>query len=66
MPVFDDKKWRAESDARTIAEAAAIKKDPKRWKAAKTAAKGLAKQQEDQAKQAQDSAVAMRSLAKGA
>lgn len=33
-PVASDMKWRAESDARTIAEAEAVKRDPKRLKAA--------------------------------
>lgn len=40
----DEKKWRRESDARTLAEAAKIKKDPKRLKEAAKAAEDLAKE----------------------
>lgn len=42
--IAEDKKWRAESDMRTLIEAAEIRKDPKRYKAAKEAA--LAKREE--------------------
>jgi hypothetical protein len=37
----DEKRWRAESDARTIAEAKVIMGDPGRMKAAATAAKKM-------------------------
>lgn len=46
----DEKKWRAESDARCIAEAEAIKKDSARMAAAANAAKGMAEEQMDMAK----------------
>ena len=36
MPVFSEKDWLAESDARTLAEAERIKADPKRMSAAKS------------------------------
>jgi hypothetical protein len=36
---YDDAKWRAQSDMRTLAEAAAIKADPKRLAAARKCAK---------------------------
>jgi len=36
MPVFSEKDWQAESDARTLAEAERIKADPKRMSAAKS------------------------------
>ena len=39
---FDEKKYRAESDARTLIEAEHIKGDATRLKAAKTAAKQMA------------------------
>lgn len=39
-----DKKWQAESDARTLSEALIIEADGKRLKAAKTASKSLAKE----------------------
>lgn len=35
----DEKRWRAESDMRTLAEAEEIRKDPKRLAAAKAMAK---------------------------
>lgn len=38
----DEKRWRAEEDARTLAEAEAIKFDSSRLKAAKEAAKRMA------------------------
>lgn len=39
----EDAKWRAESDARTLAESLAINQDSARLKRAKTAAKKMAK-----------------------
>jgi len=41
----DEKKWKAESDARTIVEAAAIQADPERLKAAQEAAKRMAEEE---------------------
>lgn len=38
-PKFDEAKWQAEQDMRTLMEAEQIKRDPKRLKAAKEAAK---------------------------
>ena len=38
----DEKKWRADNDARTLAEAEVIQKDKARLKAAKAAAKSMA------------------------
>ena len=45
----EDKRWRAEADAHTLAEAEAIKRDPARLKAAQKAAKTMAKEAEDKA-----------------
>ena len=39
----EEKKWRAESDARTLSEALDIQKDPKRMTAAKKAAQDMIK-----------------------
>lgn len=38
VAMSDDSKWRAESDMRTLAEAEAIRRDPKRLKAAQKCA----------------------------
>lgn len=54
----DEKKWQAESDARTLSEAEAIKLDEKRMDAAQKAAQRL--QEEKQAE-----ADGMRRVAKG-
>jgi hypothetical protein len=54
----DEKRWRTESDLRTLVEAAAIKRDPARLKAAQTLAKS--KQAEMTAE-----AQAMKTLAAG-
>ncbi len=43
-----EKKWEAESDARTMAEASAIGKDPKRLVAAQRAAMGMVKEKTDE------------------
>ncbi|MBF0501480.1 MAG: hypothetical protein HQM09_15170 [Candidatus Riflebacteria bacterium] len=48
VPINDDK-WMAESDARTLSEAEAIKCDPKRSKAACDAAKGMADKKMEEA-----------------
>ena len=52
-----DKRWQAESDARTLAEAGVITGDRSRLKSAALAAQRLQKK-------AQDDAVAMRSVAR--
>ncbi len=54
----DELKWRAQDDARTLAEAEAIKADPERLKRAQDAAKGMADE-------AQVKAKAMTSIAGG-
>ncbi len=55
----DDKKWRAESDARTLADAEAIKADKARFSAAQAAAKRMLEEQETKA-------MAMHKVAHGA
>ncbi len=45
----DEKRWRAESDARTLAESNVISTDSARLKAAQAAAKRMAVEQERQA-----------------
>ena len=45
----DDRRWRAESDARALAESTKIQKDPARMKAAVEAAKRMAEEQRDDA-----------------
>ena len=45
----EDKKWKAESDARTLSDAHAIHMDAERHKAAQKAAKGLAEEAQDRA-----------------
>ncbi len=47
---LEDKKWQAECDARTLAEAEAIKKDAARLKAAAKAAEGMKDEKMDEAK----------------
>lgn len=46
----DDRRWRAESDARTMAEAEQIKHDPPRLDAARTAAKRMADEEAERVK----------------
>ena len=58
MTTKEEKKWEAESDARTIAEAEAIKGDPERIKAAQKAAKEMSEEKQREAD-------ALRSLSKG-
>lgn len=53
----DEKRWRAENDARTLAEANVIKKDPSRLQAAADAAQRMVEEQ-------QKEAAAMRSVAR--
>ncbi len=50
--------WRARDDMRTLMSAAAIRRDPKRLKAAQAAAKKKLKEQQDETAQ-------MRALAQG-
>lgn len=45
----EDKKWQAQSDARTLAEAEVIKGDPERLKAAQEAAVKLAEESREEA-----------------
>jgi membrane protein involved in colicin uptake len=45
----EEKRWRAEEDARTLAEAEVIKKDSARLKAAQQAAAKMAKEAADRA-----------------
>ena len=54
----EDKKWQAEHDARTMAEAEAIKADPERFKAAAEAAEGIKKE-------AMDEAMALEKISRG-
>ena len=53
----DDKKWKAESDARSLAEAETIKGDKTRFEAARKAAQGLSKEKQKEA-EAMDSVAA--------
>ncbi len=46
----EDKKWQAESDVRTLAEAETIKKDAARLKAAGKAAESMKEKKMDEAK----------------
>lgn len=50
----DEKKWKAESDARTLSEAEIIKKDESRLVAAQEAAKELAKDSKKEAEAMDD------------
>lgn len=58
----EDKKWQADSDARTLAEAKVIEKDPARMKIAMNAAKKMAKDRMDEANAMK--AVAKKALSK--
>ncbi len=49
MPHLDDTNWEARSDARTMAEAEAIKKDENRFNKATAAAVKLAEETKDEA-----------------
>lgn len=46
---IDDKRWRAESDAHTLAKSIVIQKDPIRMKAATEAAERMAKEKREDA-----------------
>ena len=46
----DEKRWRAESDARTLAESEVIKNDPPRLEEAKTAAGTMAEKEAEEAR----------------
>lgn len=46
----EDKKWRAEDDARTLAQSEVVKSDPERLNAAKEAAKKMAEEDMEKAK----------------
>lgn len=60
----EDKKWQARCDARTLAEAATIKKDAARMKAAKQAAKPMVKEMEENAVKMREEAKAIKRIAK--
>ena len=59
----EEQKWRAEDDARALANAAAIQSDKKRMAAASGAAKRLAPETTDRAKRAATEARQMNKLA---
>ena len=61
----DDQRWQAESDARTLAEAAAIRADESRAAAAEQAAQRLAAGEKKRAEAAAVEAAAMAKLAGG-
>lgn len=63
MATKQELQWQAESDAHTVAEAAAIKSDPTRLAAAKVAAAKLVTSQQKHAALAKTKAKAMTSLA---
>lgn len=58
-------RWRAESDANSVAEAAAVNSDPKRLKAAKTAAKKMQVEEKKRAAEAVLRSNALTNLATG-
>lgn len=60
---YDEKRWQREEDARTLANAAAIKKDPERMKAAAKAAKDMLAEEKRRAKELQERASAMAKIA---
>lgn len=60
---FDEEKWRAESDARTLADAHTITQDAERHKKALEAASRLKDETERQAKEAKDRDEAMQAMA---
>lgn len=49
MPDFDEEKWKAESDARTLADSDVIRNDTSRHSKAQEAAVRLAKEDQEQA-----------------
>jgi hypothetical protein len=61
----EEKRWMAEDDAYTLARAEAIKKDEERMNAASEAAKRMAEDQKERAKNQVDQAKAMERIAKG-
>lgn len=65
MPPKTDAQWRAEADARVLADAAAINSDPARKKAAGTAAKRLVTDEQKRAKAQAAQAAEMQRLAAG-
>lgn len=62
--VKEEKKWKREGDARTLAEAAAIKADPKRYAEAKKGASEMAPEMEKESKATLARARAMKRLGK--
>jgi len=62
---LEEQRWRAENDASTLAEAAAIRADALRFQAAQVAAKELTQDAQERAYAAIDKAKAMEKLADG-
>ncbi len=60
---YSNDRWEAEEDARTLARAAAIKKDQDRMKKAKSAAKNLLPEHEKRAEESKHTVKIMRQLA---
>lgn len=64
VSLASEEKWRAQDDARTLARASAIQKDPIRLKEAKKEAKAMLREEEAAAKEANNRLAAMRKIAK--
>jgi len=60
----EEKRWRAESDARSLAEAKVIMDDPERVKAARTAAADLVQRRQERLKEDQKEVDKLKSIAK--
>lgn len=60
----EEARWKAERDASTVAEAAAIRSDPQRLAAAKVEAKRMASEEQQRASEATARAKSMGNLAK--
>jgi hypothetical protein len=61
-----EKKWKAEEDARSLARAKEIQGDPKRVKAAQLAAKSLVAEEQQYLEEKQKSLIGLKILAKKA
>ncbi len=61
----EEGRWKAESDARALAQADAIRSDPDRVNRATKAANRLVDQMEERAEEQTEEAKAMRKIAKG-
>ncbi len=64
MATKSEKEWRAEMDARSLADALAVTGDSARLKSAQVAAKRLVKDDQKRAKEVQKSAQSMQAVAK--